>query len=59
MSKIHGDEVRDDEGFFETAKDFQIPQSEYLFIDFIALDYAEKCKFEYFHFKIIISHVYF
>jgi hypothetical protein len=28
----------------ELETDFEIPNNEYLFIDFIALDYCDKCK---------------
>jgi hypothetical protein len=44
LSKIHGDEISDEEGFLELETDFEIPNNEYLFIDFIALDYSDKCK---------------
>ena len=44
LSKINGGEICDEEGFFELEKDFEIPNSEYLFIDFLALDYSDKCN---------------
>ena len=42
LSKIYSN-ADENEGFFETTNDFEIPNSEYLFIDLLTLDYADKC----------------